>query len=152
MESRRKTGAVSLPLSWRSQCHQLQRTWRCLKCRQDFSTACSIHMKVSLQHYSVKSRWRLSAISSVVLFLVKPLIIITILITITAAAESESVKSLGCVRLFATPMGCGSPGSSVHGILQAWILEWVAIPFSRPSSQPRDWTRVSSTAGRFFTL
>ena len=54
-------------------------------------------MKVSLQHYSVKSRWRLSAISSVVLFLVKPLIIITILITITAAAESESVKSLGCV-------------------------------------------------------
>ena len=38
---------------------------------------------------------------------------------------------------------CSLPGSSVHGILQARILEWVAIPFSRGSSQPRDGTRVS---------
>ena len=36
------------------------------------------------------------------------------------------------------PMDCSSPGSSVHGILQARILEWVAFPFSRGSSQPRD--------------
>ena len=43
------------------------------------------------------------------------------------------------------------PGSSVHGILQAGILEWVAIPFSRGSSRPRDWTQVSCIAGRFFT-
>ena len=43
------------------------------------------------------------------------------------------------------------PGSSVHGILQARILEWVAIPFFRGSSQPRDRTRVSCIAGRFFT-
>ena len=43
------------------------------------------------------------------------------------------------------------PGSSVHGILQARILEWVAIPFSRDSSWPRDRTRVSCIAGRFFT-
>ena len=42
--------------------------------------------------------------------------------------------------------------SSVHGILQAKILEGVAIPFSRGSSQPRDWTWVSCTAGRFFTI
>ena len=41
------------------------------------------------------------------------------------------------------------PGSPVHGILQARILEWVAIPFSRGSSWPRDWTQVSCTAGRF---
>ena len=41
------------------------------------------------------------------------------------------------------PMDCGPPGSSVHGILQARILEWVAISFSRGSSQPRDQTRVS---------
>ena len=40
---------------------------------------------------------------------------------------------------------------TVHGILQARILEWVAFPFSRESSQPRDWTQVSHTAGRFFT-
>ena len=39
--------------------------------------------------------------------------------------------------------------STVHGILQASILEWVAIPFSRGSSWPRDWTQVSHTAGRF---
>ena len=40
---------------------------------------------------------------------------------------------------------------TVHGILQARILEWVAFSFSRGSSQPRDWTQVSSIAGRFFT-
>ena len=43
------------------------------------------------------------------------------------------------------------PGSSVHEILQAKVLEWVAIPFSRRSSQPRDWTWVSCIAGRFLT-
>ena len=42
-------------------------------------------------------------------------------------------------------MDCSPPGSSVRGILQARILEWVAIPFSRVSSRPRDWTQVSCT-------
>ena len=41
---------------------------------------------------------------------------------------------------FCNPMNCSSPGSSVHGISQAGILVWVAISFSRGSSQPRDWT------------
>ena len=41
---------------------------------------------------------------------------------------------------------------TVHGIFQAGILEWVAFPFSMGSSQPRDWTRVSCTAGRSFTI
>ena len=50
------------------------------------------------------------------------------------------------------PMDCNPSGSSVHGILQARILEWVAMPFSRGSSQFRDRTQVSSTAGRFFTV
>ena len=40
---------------------------------------------------------------------------------------------------------------TVHGILQARILEWVTFPFSRGSSQPRDWTQVSHIAGWFFT-
>ena len=40
---------------------------------------------------------------------------------------------------------------TVHGILQARILEWVAFPFSRISSQPRDGTQVSCIVGRFFT-
>ena len=48
-------------------------------------------------------------------------------------------------------MDCSLPSSSVHGILQAGILEWVAIPFARGSSQARDWTHVSCIAGRFFT-
>ena len=48
------------------------------------------------------------------------------------------------------PMDCSPPGSLVHGIFQAWILEWVAISFSRGSSQPRDWTQVSRIVGRRF--
>ena len=50
------------------------------------------------------------------------------------------------------PVYCSPPGSSVHGILQARILEWVAISFSRGSSQTRDWTQVSRIAGRRFNL
>ena len=50
------------------------------------------------------------------------------------------------------PMDCGPPGSSVHGVLQARILEWVAISLFRGSSQPRDRTRVSYIAGRFLIL
>ena len=49
-------------------------------------------------------------------------------------------------------MDCSLPGSSVHWIHQARILEWVAIPFSRGSSWPRDQTWVSCIAGRFFTI
>ena len=49
-------------------------------------------------------------------------------------------------------MDWSPPSSSVHGILQARIWGWVAISFSRRSSWPRDWTRVSCTAGRFFIL
>ena len=50
------------------------------------------------------------------------------------------------------PTDCSTPGSSVHGILQARLLVWVAILFSRGSSWPRDWTEVSCVAGRFFTI
>ena len=50
------------------------------------------------------------------------------------------------------PMDCSPPGSSVHGILQAWILEWVAMTSSRGSSQPRDWTLVFCAAGGFFIV
>ena len=50
------------------------------------------------------------------------------------------------------PMNSSPPGSSVHRILQARILEWVVVPFSRVSSQLRDRTQVSHIAGRFFTI
>ena len=49
------------------------------------------------------------------------------------------------------PALCNPTDYTVHGILQARILEWVALPFSRGSSQPRDWTQVSHTADEFFT-
>ena len=49
------------------------------------------------------------------------------------------------------PMGWGPPGSSVHGILQARILEWEAVSFFRGSSQPRARTQVSHIAGGFLT-
>ena len=48
-------------------------------------------------------------------------------------------------------MDCSPPGSSVHGIFQANLLEWIAISFSRGSSRPRNPTRVSCIVGRFFT-
>ena len=57
-----------------------------------------------------------------------------------------------CPTLF-NPMAYRPSGSSVHGILEARILEWVAIPFSRDSFQPRNLTQVSCiscTAGKFF--
>ena len=50
------------------------------------------------------------------------------------------------------PMDCSLPGPYVHGIFQARTPEWAAISFSRGSSLPRDWTQVSSIAGRLFTL
>ena len=50
------------------------------------------------------------------------------------------------------PMDCSLSGSTVHGIFQARVLEWIAISFSRGSSQPRNRTRVSRIAGRRFTV
>ena len=52
-------------------------------------------------------------------------------------SESESEVAQSCPTL-CDPMDCSPPGFSVHGIFQAWILEWVAISFSRGSSQPRE--------------
>ena len=63
--------------------------------------------------------------------------------------ESEVAQS--CLTL-CDPVDCSPPGSSIHEILQARILEWVAISFSRGSSQPRDRTQVFRIAGRRFNL
>ena len=57
------------------------------------------------------------------------------------------VQSPSHVWLFCNPVDCGPPGSSVHGISQARILEWVAISFTRGSSWPRGRTLVSCTVG-----
>ena len=63
-------------------------------------------------------------------------------------------QSFQLCLILCNPMDCSTPGSSVHGSLQARILEWVAMPFSRGSSRPRDWTCtccISYIAGGFFT-
>ena len=70
--------------------------------------------------------------------------------SLTNESESESLVAQSCPTL-CDPMDCRLPGSSVHGIFQARILEWVAISFSRGSSWPRDQTWVSHIVGRHFT-
>ena len=68
---------------------------------------------------------------------------------------SQFEKKMKVVQLcltFSDPMDCSPPDSSVHGILQARMLECVDIPFSRGSSWPRNQTWVSYIAGRFFTI
>ena len=72
--------------------------------------------------------------------------IIRILGFIIISFESESEVAQSCPTL-CDPMDCSLPGSSLHGILQARVLEWVAISSSRGSSQPRDQTRVSHIPG-----
>ena len=72
----------------------------------------------------------------------------------TQACDCVVLRSLSHVWLLRDPMHCSPPGFSLCGISQARILEWVAISFSRGSSQPRDQTLisyVSCTAGGFFT-
>ena len=64
-------------------------------------------------------------------------------------ARAKSFQS--CLTL-CDPLDCSLPGSSVHGIFQAKILEWVAISFSKGSFPPRDQTQVSRIEGRFFTI
>ena len=64
-------------------------------------------------------------------------------------------KKLSVIQSYLTlcdPMDCSPPGSSVHVILQARILEWVAVSFSRGPPQSRDQTGLSPIAGRFFTV
>ena len=64
---------------------------------------------------------------------------------------SESEVTQSCPTL-CVPMDCSLSGSSVHGIFQARVLEWIAISFSRGSSRPRNRTQVSRIAGRHFTV
>ena len=65
--------------------------------------------------------------------------------------KSESEVAQSCPTL-CDRIDCSPPGSSIHGIFQTRVLDWVAISFSRGSSWPRDWTQVSHVAGRRFTV
>ena len=97
----------------------------------------------------------LSWITSRVLFLLPSWIpVLTVLVghLSNTAFLCQKIKVLApqLYPTFCNPMDCSPPGSSVHGILQARILEWVAIPFSRGYFQTRDQSWISHTAGRFF--
>ena len=65
---------------------------------------------------------------------------------------SVCVKSLSCAQLFVTPWTVAHQAPVSMGILQARILEWVAMLSSRGSSQPRDQTQVSCIASRLLTI
>ena len=71
--------------------------------------------------------------------------------TLVCLMLSWSEVARSCLTL-CDPVDCSPPCSSIHGILHARILEWVAISFSRGSSRPRDRTQVSCIAGRRFNL
>ena len=60
--------------------------------------------------------------------------------------------SFSCIQLFATPWTVAHQATLSMEILQVRILEWVAMPSSRGSSQPRDSTEISCIAGEFFTV
>jgi len=77
--------------------------------------------------------------------------LLTYLLLVTVSVCRTVLVAQSCLTL-CDPTNCSLPGFSVHGILQAKILEWIAIPFSRGTSQPRDRTLVSCLAGRFFTI
>ena len=73
-----------------------------------------------------------------------------------ACAHAQSQTGGACAHAqsrptLCNPMDCSLPGSSVHGILQARMLEWVAVSFSRGSCRPRDQTHIPCIAGGFFT-
>ena len=71
---------------------------------------------------------------------------------ITSAWKKSESKVIQSCPTLCDPVDCSLPGSSVHGILQARTLEWVAISFSRGSSQSRDWTQLSRIVSRCFTV
>ena len=73
-------------------------------------------------------------------------VVVVVLLTTKSWPHQESVVSNSC-----NPVGCSLQGSSVHGILQVRIVEWVAISSFRGSSWPRNQTQASSIAGKFLT-
>ena len=109
--------------------------------------------------------WKLSHLDSVFLQMAsRPELPLPALFTLRLCGVSDrSERSCSMVLLvcmcsvahscptFCNPMDRSPPGSSIHGIVQARILEWVVISFSRGSSSPRDLTCISCIAGEFFT-
>ena len=70
----------------------------------------------------------------------------------SAGVGAQQINHTQSCPTLCDPTDCSLPGSSVHGIFQAIVLEWIAISFSRGSSQPRDRTRVSHIVDRRCTV
>ena len=95
--------------------------------------------------------WKNSNNGAIIIITKNTISKLRIICTLGLYVCAESLQS--CLTL-CNPIDCSLPGSSVHGILQARTLEWVAMPSSRGSSWPRDWTCISCIsciASRFFT-
>ena len=122
------------------------------------SLALSAHVSPWMIHFRVLDKSPLSgpgrgppSCSNIIFNMLMTQGIYIIMSTILNINEWVSEVAQSCPTL-CDPMDCSIPGSSVHGIFQAKVLEWVAISFSRGSSWPRDWTLVSHIAGRRFTV
>ena len=73
--------------------------------------------------------------------------------TVTLYKDTQLLQTVCEVKVTQScPTLCDPMDYTVHGILQARILEWVTFPFSRASSRARDWTKISPIAGGFFTI
>jgi len=108
---------------------------------------CSITILVNTSSESKeKQTWKCTVCQRVHFVVAVCLCVVCVMCVCVCVLVAQSYPTL------CDPMDRSPPGSSVHGILQARILEWTAIPFSRGSSWPRNQTQVSCTAGRFFTV
>ena len=116
-----------------------------------YNYICKCFIAIQASKFLAKSKW--CQIS-------KELSLPAVLILLKVFCLNGKEQNSWIVRCFVTqlcltlcnPTDCSLPDSSVHGILQARILEWVAISFLRGSYQLRDRTQVSCIAGRFFTI
>ena len=112
-------------------------------------TPCTAAHQASLSITNSQNLLKLMSIELVVpsshLILCRPLLLLpSVFPSIKEKKKKESEVSQLCLTL-CYPMDCSLPHSSIHGIFQARVLEWVAISFSRGSSRPRDRTQVSHT-------
>ena len=118
-----------------------------LSCISLFATPWTAACQTSLSFTLSQSLLRFS--ESVMLS--KHLLLCHALLLLPSVFPSIRVFSLSLRKLLSHVWLCDLMDYIVHGVFQARILEWVAVPFSRGSSQPRDQTQVSCTAGGFFT-
>ena len=111
----------------------------------------SLAKGLSILFFFSKNQLLVSLIFAVVILVSISFISALIFLYFFPSANFESEVAQSCPTL-CDPMDCSLPRSSLHGILQARVLEWIAISFSRGSSRPRDWTQASCISGRRFNL